>query len=68
MDCLFKAGEIEKGRALFQEIKPQGLTPDVKSYSILIHGPAKGGFSKETYKLFYEMKEQGLHLDTVLTT
>ncbi|KAL5127635.1 Pentatricopeptide repeat-containing protein [Glycine soja] len=23
-----------------------------------------GGFSKETYNLFYEMKEQGLHLDT----
>ena len=56
MDCVFKAGEIEKGRALFEEIKAQGLIPDVRSYSILVHGLGKAGFSKETYKLFYEMK------------
>jgi len=29
MDCLFKAGEIEKGKALFEKVKAHGLSLDV---------------------------------------
>lgn len=45
----FKAGEIEKERALFEEIKARGLTPDVRSYSILIQ---KQDFQKKHTSYF----------------
>ncbi|GER52188.1 pentatricopeptide repeat-containing protein [Striga asiatica] len=64
MDCVFKSGEIEKGRALFDEIKSR-FRPDARSYSILIHGLIKAGLARETYELFYAMKESGCVLDTM---
>ena len=60
-----KCGQADVALLLLDEMKAEGIRPDVYSYSSAISACGKGGskFTDTALSLFYEMKEQGIRPD-----
>ncbi|KAL2477530.1 Pentatricopeptide repeat-containing protein [Forsythia ovata] len=66
LNCLVKSGKFESSLKLFNQMKQDGLIPDIVTYSTLLVGCAKvkGGYSK-ALELVQEIKSSGLHMDSI---
>lgn len=67
LSCLVKNGKFQSSLKLFNQMKQNGLKPDIVTYSTLLVGcgKAKGGFSK-ALELIQELKYHELRMDSVI--
>ncbi|KAK1305196.1 Pentatricopeptide repeat-containing protein [Acorus calamus] len=67
LGCMIKNGKFESSIKLFDQMKKDGLTPDVVTYSTLLSGciKVKDGFTKAT-RLIRELESNGLEMDSVI--
>jgi len=64
-----KAGNLAAAEAIFKTEMPRcGVTPNQRSYNILINGFAREKLVDQAYKLFDEMSQQGIAPDLVTFT
>ncbi|KAG8037221.1 hypothetical protein GUJ93_ZPchr0020g33574 [Zizania palustris] len=56
---------MDKAYDLFREMKKQGISPDVVTYTSIIDGLCKSKAMDKAYDLFREMKKQGISPDVV---
>ena len=59
-----RVGNLEKARALFQEMSEKGCRPNLVSYNTLITGFCKHDMIEEALQFFYEMPKLGFSPDT----
>ncbi|CAA3028366.1 pentatricopeptide repeat-containing At1g10910, chloroplastic isoform X1 [Olea europaea subsp. europaea] len=66
LNCLVKSGKFDSSLKLFNQMKQDGLMPDIVTYSTLLVGCAKvkDGYTK-ALELVQEIKSSGLHLDSI---
>ena len=64
IDGSFRAKRYAEAMAWFRKMMEQELELDVVLYIIIIRGLSDAGRVKEALKLFYEMTERNLVLDT----
>ncbi|CAK9178201.1 unnamed protein product [Ilex paraguariensis] len=67
LSCLVRNGKFENSIKLFQQMKYDGLIPDIVTYSTLLAGctKARGGYAK-ALELVQELKCNGLRMDSVI--
>ncbi|GAU41358.1 hypothetical protein TSUD_390450 [Trifolium subterraneum] len=65
--CLIKKGRFDTAIKLFQQMKQDGLLPDLVTYSTLIAGcgKVKDGYPK-ALELIQELQDNGLRMDDVI--
>ncbi|KAL8504326.1 hypothetical protein ACS0TY_022891 [Phlomoides rotata] len=61
--AMCKKKHVKHAQEFFDQVKGEGLSPSVKTYSILIRGWADIGDSECAQKLFDEMLERGFTVD-----
>lgn len=67
LGCLVRNGRFESSIKLFTQMKADGLSPDLVTYSSLLAGctKLKDGYSK-AMQLVDELKDRGLRMDSVI--
>ncbi|XP_038981236.1 pentatricopeptide repeat-containing protein At1g10910, chloroplastic [Phoenix dactylifera] len=67
LGCLVKNGRFESSNKLFNQMKDDGLSPDLVTYSTLLSGcsKVKNGYSK-AMQLVQELENKGLRMDGVI--
>ncbi|CAL9186201.1 pentatricopeptide repeat-containing protein At1g10910, chloroplastic-like [Musa acuminata AAA Group] len=67
LGCMVTNGRFESSMRLFEQMKDDGLLPDLVTYSTLLSGwiKVKNGYSK-AMQLVQELRSKGLHMDSVI--
>lgn len=67
LSCLVRSGKFVSGMKLFDQMKQDGLTPDIVTYNTLLSGciKIKHGYSK-ALELIKELRYNGLEIDCIM--